>query len=192
VVSGGGLRRTELRFFCRVRVEDGVLERRERRERLWASVRDRRSVARSEAVTSADGGSPKMKNFMKAPRRRTMESWPSRRPWVKESLRCQPCVIRGFGERTRIRAWGVVAHSRSSFCRRIRPLLKVCAENWDSGFPTRPAHSLKCGQDIETMRKKFGARLRRHWCGGREAESRFSLSSLKERRDPIYMIYNNC
>jgi hypothetical protein len=69
--------------------------RRESRERLWARVRERRSVARMEAVTSAEGGSPKMKNFMKAPRRRTMESWPRRRPWVKESLwaDCQPCVI---------------------------------------------------------------------------------------------------
>lgn len=59
--------------------------RRESKERLWARVRERRSVARREAVTSAEGGSPKMKNFMKAPRRRTMESWPRRRPWVKES-----------------------------------------------------------------------------------------------------------
>jgi hypothetical protein len=28
-----------------------------------------------------------MKNFMKAPMRITMESWPRRRPWVKERLR---------------------------------------------------------------------------------------------------------
>lgn len=62
------------------------MERRERRERLWARVRERRSVARREAVTSADGGSPKMKNFMNAPMRITIESWPRSRPWVKESL----------------------------------------------------------------------------------------------------------
>ena len=104
------MRNTELRFFCRVRVEVGVLERRDRRLRLWARVRERRSVARREAVTSADGGSPKMKNFMKAPRRRTMESWPRRRPWVKESLGCQPCVIRGLGGRTRIPVWEGPAH----------------------------------------------------------------------------------
>jgi hypothetical protein len=87
VVRGGGFRNTELRFLVRVLAcEDGVEVRRESKERLWASVRERRSVARREAVTSADGGSPKMKNFMNAPRRRTMESWPRRRPWVKESL----------------------------------------------------------------------------------------------------------
>ena len=61
--------------------------RRERRERLCASVRERRSVALSAAVTSGEGGSPKMKNLMKAPMRITMESWPRRRPCVKESLR---------------------------------------------------------------------------------------------------------
>jgi hypothetical protein len=96
VVNGGGFLNTELRFFVSVFwVEDGVEVRRESRDRLWARVRERRSVARMEAVTSAEGGSPKMKNFMKAPRRRTMESWPRRRPWVKESLwaKCQPCVI---------------------------------------------------------------------------------------------------
>jgi len=88
VVKGGGFLSTLERFFCRVLVwEEGVeVERKERRERLCARVRERRSVARKEAVTSAEGGSPKMKNFMKAPRRRTMLSWPRRRPWVKESL----------------------------------------------------------------------------------------------------------
>jgi hypothetical protein len=96
VVNGGGFLNTELRFFVSVFwVEEGVEVRKESKERLWARVRERRSVARIEAVTSAEGGSPKMKNFMKAPSRRTMESWPRRRPWVKESLwpECQPCVI---------------------------------------------------------------------------------------------------
>ncbi len=92
-------------------IEDGVEVRRESKERLCAKVRERLSVARREAVTSAEGGSPKMKNFMKAPRRRTMESWPRRRPWVKESLRveCQPCVIevwRGTNEDSALRGSG--------------------------------------------------------------------------------------
>lgn len=60
------------------------MERRERRERLCARVRERRSVARRAAVTSGEGGSPKMKNFMNAPRIRTIEIWPRRRPWVKD------------------------------------------------------------------------------------------------------------
>lgn len=64
----------------------GVEGRRERRERLCASVRERRSVARSAADTSAEGGSPKMKNLMKAPMRITTESCPRRRPCVKERL----------------------------------------------------------------------------------------------------------
>jgi hypothetical protein len=64
----------------------GVEERRVRRERLCASVRERRSAARTAAVASGDGGSPNMKNLMNAPIRITMESWPRRRPWVKERL----------------------------------------------------------------------------------------------------------
>jgi hypothetical protein len=36
--------------------------------------------------SSADGGSPKMKNLMKKKIRRAMESWPRRKPWVKERL----------------------------------------------------------------------------------------------------------
>jgi hypothetical protein len=64
-----------------------VLLRSVRRERLCAKVLDRRSVALKAAVTSGDGGSPNIKNFMKAPMRMTIESCPRRRPWVKESLR---------------------------------------------------------------------------------------------------------
>lgn len=74
------------RFLFRAGCCRGVEDRRVRRERLWASVRDRRSVARKAAVTSGEGGSPKMKNLMKAPMRMTMESWPRRRPCVKERL----------------------------------------------------------------------------------------------------------
>lgn len=62
--------------------------RRDRRDFLCARVRLRRSVARREAVTSGEGGSPNMKNLMKAAMRRTTESWPTMRPWVKERLRC--------------------------------------------------------------------------------------------------------
>src|SRR5688572_1252101 len=54
---------------------------------LCASVLDRRSVARREAVTSGEGGSPKMKNLMKTASRRTTDSCPKMRPWVKENLR---------------------------------------------------------------------------------------------------------
>ena len=57
-----------------------------KRERLCARVLDLRSVARKAAVTSGDGGSPNMKNLMNAPMRITIESWPRRRPWVKDNL----------------------------------------------------------------------------------------------------------
>lgn len=46
----------------------------------------RRARARLEEVVSAEGGSPKMKNLMKAPMRITTESWPRRKPSVNESL----------------------------------------------------------------------------------------------------------
>lgn len=39
------------------------------------------------AVVEEDGwGSPKTKNLMKAPIRRTMDSWPRMKPWIKERL----------------------------------------------------------------------------------------------------------
>lgn len=57
-----------------------------RRDLLCARVRERRSVARRAADTSGEGGSPKMKNLMKAPMRMTIESWPNSSPWVNESL----------------------------------------------------------------------------------------------------------
>jgi hypothetical protein len=85
VVSCGGARRTLDRFLEREGCL-GVEVRRERRDRLCASVRERRSVARRAAVTSGEGGSPNIKNLMKAPMRITTESWPRRRPWVKERL----------------------------------------------------------------------------------------------------------
>lgn len=50
---------------------------------LCARVRDLRSVARREAVISAEGGSPKMKNLMKAAIKRTIEIWPRMNPCVK-------------------------------------------------------------------------------------------------------------
>lgn len=88
-VGGAEWRRMVERFLERgawAECEETREGRRVRRERLWARVRERRSVARAEATTSGLGGSPKMKNLMKAPMRRTMESWPRRRPWVKERL----------------------------------------------------------------------------------------------------------
>lgn len=36
-----------------------------------------------EAFRVGGGASPKIKNLIKAPIRRTTESWPTRRPWVK-------------------------------------------------------------------------------------------------------------
>lgn len=57
------------------------------RDFLWASVLDLRSVARMEAVTSGEGGSPNMKNLMKAAIRRTTEIWPRMKPCVNEKLR---------------------------------------------------------------------------------------------------------
>lgn len=66
-------------------------ERSLRRDCLCASVRDLRSVARSEAATSGEGASPKMKNLMKAARIRTTESWPTMRPWVNERLDAWKC-----------------------------------------------------------------------------------------------------
>ena len=87
VVKGGGFRRTlDLFLFKGCEGCRGVELRRVRRERLCARVLERRSVARNAAVTSGDGGSPKMKNLIKAPMRMTMESWPRRSPWVKERL----------------------------------------------------------------------------------------------------------
>lgn len=86
MVSVGGLLRT-VDFF---RLSDWpwrwLGERSLRRDCLCARVLDLRSVARSEAVTSGDGASPKMKNLMKTARMRTTESWPSMRPCVKENL----------------------------------------------------------------------------------------------------------
>ncbi len=55
-------------------------------ERRCPEILSRRARARVEAVVSGEGGSPKMKNLMKAPMRITTESWPRRKPSVKESL----------------------------------------------------------------------------------------------------------
>lgn len=56
------------------------------KDRLCPLSRLRRANARVDAVVSGDGGSPKMKNLMKAPIRITTEIWPSKKPCVKESL----------------------------------------------------------------------------------------------------------
>lgn len=52
----------------------------------WARVRARRREERFRARSSAEGSSPKMKNLMKKKRMRAMESWPRRKPCVKERL----------------------------------------------------------------------------------------------------------
>ena len=98
MVRGGGWRRTWLRFDLSVEFGDGVPRlvlatglvalggRIVSKLRLCASVLERRSVASKAAVWSGECGSPKMKYFMNAPRRRTMESCPRRRPCVNERL----------------------------------------------------------------------------------------------------------
>lgn len=52
----------------------------------WARVRARRSELRCSARSSAEGGSPKMKNFMKKKMISAIENWPSRKPCVKDRL----------------------------------------------------------------------------------------------------------
>ena len=56
------------------------------RDCWWAIVRARRSELRCIERSSADGGSPKMKNLIKQNIRRAIDSCPSRKPCVKESL----------------------------------------------------------------------------------------------------------
>ena len=46
----------------------------------------RRARARAEAVVSGVGGSPKMKNLIKAPMRMTTDSCPRRNPSVNDKL----------------------------------------------------------------------------------------------------------
>jgi hypothetical protein len=56
------------------------------RDCWWASVRARRSELRCRERSSAEGGSPKIKNLMKKKIKRAIESWPRRKPCVKERL----------------------------------------------------------------------------------------------------------
>jgi hypothetical protein len=67
-------------------------------EFLWARVRARRSEERLRARSSSDGGSPNMKNLMKQKIMRAIESWPRRKPCVKESLRGLVGVLENDGE----------------------------------------------------------------------------------------------
>lgn len=62
------------------------VSRRLRIDFLCANVRDLRSVARIEATISGEGGSPKMKNLMKAASKSTTDSCPRMRPCVKDRL----------------------------------------------------------------------------------------------------------
>jgi hypothetical protein len=59
-----------------------------------ASVRARRSEFKCRERSSADGGSPKMKKRIKKKISRAMESWPRRKPWVKERLSSVSGVLR--------------------------------------------------------------------------------------------------
>ena len=86
MVIVGPLRRTVDFFRLRVWPRRPSDERRLRSDCLCAKVLERLSVALKDAETSADGGSPKMKNLMKAARIKTTESCPTTRPCVKESL----------------------------------------------------------------------------------------------------------
>lgn len=57
---------------------------------LWIEYERPRPSARLEKPREGGGGaSPKMKNLMKAPIRRTTESCPTRRPWVNDNLHTQ-------------------------------------------------------------------------------------------------------
>jgi hypothetical protein len=79
----------------------------------WARVRARRSELRCSERSSAEGGSPKMKNLMKKKIRSAIESWPSRKPCVKESLWGVSGVeagveeaVRGRDRSSQRRQWG--------------------------------------------------------------------------------------
>lgn len=52
----------------------------------WARVRARLNELRCNARSSADGGSPKMKNLIKKKMISAIENWPSKKPCVKDSL----------------------------------------------------------------------------------------------------------
>lgn len=52
----------------------------------WASVRARRSELRCSERSSAEGGSPNMKNLMKKKINSAIESCPRRKPCVNERL----------------------------------------------------------------------------------------------------------
>lgn len=63
----------------------------------WARVRARRRELRCRARSSAEGGSPKMKNFMKQNMSSAIESWPRRKPCVKERLGDVSCDVQVWG-----------------------------------------------------------------------------------------------
>lgn len=57
-----------------------------RNERLWKADLLRKLAPLPNSRDCGGLASPKMKNLMNAPRRRTTDSWPSKRPCVKDSL----------------------------------------------------------------------------------------------------------
>lgn len=76
-----------------------------------ARVRARRRELRCNARSSADGGSPKIKNFIKQNIKIAIESWPSRNPCVKESLQHVSGVLHG------VKVW---LRGRAALCDRQR------------------------------------------------------------------------
>ncbi len=86
VVKRGGCRRT-LGDECRTSdrpeaIGDELME----KDFLCPLSRLWRARALVRAVVSGEGGSPKMKNLMKAPMRITTDSWPRRKPSVNDNL----------------------------------------------------------------------------------------------------------
>lgn len=80
VVRRGGVRRT-----CEGERLLGV-SCKAAKEELMDMERFRWARARLAATVSGEGGSPKMKNLIKAPMSITTESWPRRNPSVNDSL----------------------------------------------------------------------------------------------------------
>lgn len=107
---------------------------------LCARVLERRSVARRDAVTSGDGGSPNMKNLIKAAMRRTTDSWPTMRPCVNDRLdghaaisavlhvecveQYQTYAGSALGGQT---SWAIIAVCDKQFVSRIKVVMQFAA-----------------------------------------------------------------
>lgn len=80
--DGAARKAAELERLVLVRWGD-VESRDEERRCCWLFLR---ALLDGDAVDSWEGISPKTKNLMKAPMRMTIDSWPSRKPWVNDRL----------------------------------------------------------------------------------------------------------